>query len=683
VPQAQAIEERPTPAAEAAEAKLEQLVGRVGALAAQYQGTEHEPTIRTVESMINEALLQRKDPAGTLPLVEPYLASLPQPLLAQQPSTSPNIEQAQPTTPPLSEVQPQPAPPPETIVESPTPAEVPPPQPPSGFQQWLHGDATESFVLMDGLLDNTAKWFGLTGRENQQESAPPPPHNPPANPPQYPPADPGTSRGPSYGGTGPVIEVVDRRANASAEASAQADATAARGLQSSIVSPEVIAQAQEKKIQEEQVLRQRQEIANTMARIDTMLQASSNAQQMGNANQTSNAYVQSNSEQRSIWLKDAQTQPMAHSLAMVDTQAQRQKHENIQAAATPLVTVASERNLIQEALKHSAHAGNAQANLSTATQSSGVSESSRQEAHYSEQMAKPVAARRSVEKHQEEEILSTAALVDKEVAREARAASVVEVTSTTVSAAAQQEEVAASVQSEVSRPAERLADDEHAVRLVARDPEGHQSELLTEEGLVTSTSATSALQARRNGDVISEVVESEEVLSTYADTPDSADVIDDLSYRTEPLLDSQIKDVGVEDKSDRARKEAIKIKKAKQREKAAKMRMFIMQQLLAQHFERSKRERLLRMLIALGISEKEYRDLVAQLDAADQKRQDEQLAVEQKEKIAIAIEQFQKPAAPAMKAEAPKGPTQKSPGHSKTRAELYARLRSVQGKQIH
>jgi hypothetical protein len=368
---------------------------------------------------------------------------------------------------------------------------------------------------------------------------------------------------------------------------------------------------------------------------------------------------------------------------MVDTQAQRQKHENIQAAATPLVTVASERNLIQEALKHSAHAGNAQANLSTATQSSGVSESSRQEAHYSEQMAKPVAARRSVEKHQEEEILSTAALVDKEVAREARAASVVEVTSTTVSAAAQQEEVAASVQSEVSRPAERLADDEHAVRVVARDPEGHQSELLTEEGLVTSTSATSALQARRNGDVISEVVESEEVLSTYADTPDSADVIDDLSYRTEPLLDSQIKDVGVEDKSDRARKEAIKIKKAKQREKAAKMRMFIMQQLLAQHFERSKRERLLRMLIALGISEKEYRDLVAQLDAADQKRQDEQLAVEQKEKIAIAIEQFQKPAAPAMKAEAPKGPTQKSPGHSKTRAELYARLRSVQGKQIH
>jgi hypothetical protein len=243
--------------------------------------------------------------------------------------------------------------------------------------------------------------------------------------------------------------------------------------------------------------------------------------------------------------------------------------------------------------------------------------------------------------------------------------------------------VAASVQSEVSRPAERLADDEHAVRVVARDPEGHQSELLTEEGLVTSTSATSALQARRNGDVISEVVESEEVLSTYADTPDSADVIDDLSYRTEPLLDSQIKDVGVEDKSDRARKEAIKIKKAKQREKAAKMRMFIMQQLLAQHFERSKRERLLRMLIALGISEKEYRDLVAQLDAADQKRQDEQLAVEQKEKIAIAIEQFQKPAAPAMKAEAPKGPTQKSPGHSKTRAELYARLRSVQGKQIH
>ncbi len=100
--------------------------------------------------------------------------------------------------------------------------------------------------------------------------------------------------------------------------------------------------------------------------------------------------------------------------------------------------------------------------------------------------------------------------------------------------------------------------------------------------------------------------------------------------------------------------------------------------------EKSKREKLLRLLIELGISEVEYRDLVAKLGEMKAPHAAEQAKEETtKQAIEIPVEPLRsadtKPTeAPAMKVGAPKStPTSVVPVTAETRAEMYARLKKM------
>jgi hypothetical protein len=122
-------------------------------------------------------------------------------------------------------------------------------------------------------------------------------------------------------------------------------------------------------------------------------------------------------------------------------------------------------------------------------------------------------------------------------------------------------------------------------------------------------------------------------------------------------------------------------KKAKRVEgaQASRMREIIIQQLMAQHLAKAQREKLLRALINLGISEQEYRSLVAKLGEMEVSRLAEQQAARQKYAQAVPVAQE----VPAMKEQAKSGvpkpanvdlplPPSKA---TKSRAELYKRLK--------
>jgi NADH dehydrogenase/NADH:ubiquinone oxidoreductase subunit G len=128
---------------------------------------------------------------------------------------------------------------------------------------------------------------------------------------------------------------------------------------------------------------------------------------------------------------------------------------------------------------------------------------------------------------------------------------------------------------------------------------------------------------------------------------------------------------------------------ARQLARAAEERQIIIQQLMAGVLEKSKREKLLRLLIELGISEIEYRDLVAKLGEMEARRMAEQAKAETKHAIEIPAEPPRDTESgpievPAMKSGAPKtNPTTAVPVTEETRAEMYARLRGARGKGSH
>jgi hypothetical protein len=106
------------------------------------------------------------------------------------------------------------------------------------------------------------------------------------------------------------------------------------------------------------------------------------------------------------------------------------------------------------------------------------------------------------------------------------------------------------------------------------------------------------------------------------------------------------------------------------------MRNLLLQQLMAQHSNKAQREKILKALISLGISEVEYRNLLVQLGEMEVARKAEQAATTVKavEPIAVAVE------VPAMKqplaepsAQRPEKPAVDPATTS--RAALYKRLR--------
>jgi hypothetical protein len=117
--------------------------------------------------------------------------------------------------------------------------------------------------------------------------------------------------------------------------------------------------------------------------------------------------------------------------------------------------------------------------------------------------------------------------------------------------------------------------------------------------------------------------------------------------------------------------------------RALRERQIIIHQLMTRSFEQSKREKLLRMLIALGISEKEYRELVVQLGQAEVEAHASQNQHAQK----IAVEPLEtapaQPSVPTMKSTAPRqDPSIVVKHQPRSRAELYAKLRKQQGETV-
>jgi hypothetical protein len=108
----------------------------------------------------------------------------------------------------------------------------------------------------------------------------------------------------------------------------------------------------------------------------------------------------------------------------------------------------------------------------------------------------------------------------------------------------------------------------------------------------------------------------------------------------------------------------------------ARMRNLLLQQLMDQHTTKARREKILKALIALGISEVEYRKLLLKLGEMDAARLAEQVAARSKmaEPIAMTVE------APAMKDSSPEvsGKAENAPVESRpqtSRAALYKRLK--------
>ncbi len=637
----------------AAAAQVTQLLQNLRDLLGQAQGTNAQPVVQHALDLAQMAQLQAWNPRAVQEMLQRFLVLLP-PLLAQLP-----VHPATPPQPPNQE-----------------PQAAPSLQQQSEFNEWYTADATQSFVLLDGIFDNASKWFGLEHSASNaptfQPPPPPKPPTPPEHPPTVPPRNPGNSPGPSSG-PGPVLEVVARRKTNSADERVNADAQG-DSVPNRLGIPTAEARAQQEKLAEQQ------QIAHKMAQIDGMLQ------RQGNANQMTNAHVQLNNDSHSTGLKNAQGQPILHSLALADSNDYSLSQGIVELEAVRQAAAAANERL-QRAQEDSA-AGGASYLLSPAVAAdreavqqwssmvSAFEERAQKERAREERHARIAAHERVYERER------GMALVDATTAAEGELA-------TTSAAIALQGKLAPQMQTQEMGSSQEGVIDAHSVDVVVDAPlttatqlqsnptsEAHSAESHSQlsysgalnEELAIDPKAAQYTAANVTADVIGGVPQ--EIASGV-----THDVGADFSQEGEHGTDSV--------RNDAARKEALRLKKKYNREKAAKMRMMIMQQLLAQHFERSKRERLLRMLIALGISEKEYRDLVAQLDAAELKHQEAAGAQVQKEKIAIAIEAFQKPpTAPSMKSAAPKTTTPGT-GQSKTRAELYARLRSQQGKQIH
>jgi hypothetical protein len=145
----------------------------------------------------------------------------------------------------------------------------------------------------------------------------------------------------------------------------------------------------------------------------------------------------------------------------------------------------------------------------------------------------------------------------------------------------------------------------------------------------------------------------------------------------------------VETSTDGARaKAAAKARKDKLR-RDAQLRQGIIQQLLTQDFDASKREKLLAVLIKLGISEKDYRELVARVGEQEAHKMAEQSEHEQRfkdaEKIAVTtsgelVAESEMAVHSAREERVEQQPVQEQPKQTAlSRADLYRSLQRTRG----
>jgi hypothetical protein len=191
--------------------------------------------------------------------------------------------------------------------------------------------------------------------------------------------------------------------------------------------------------------------------------------------------------------------------------------------------------------------------------------------------------------------------------------------------------------------------------------------------------ALSVTEERESVRVVAAQAAAPNVARHHTDSPTAPHILSDSSREQRRLAEALS---AVEEEILVAETEEIDApssRKAARRSKKgddARMRSLLLQQLMDQHTAKARRERILKALIALGISEVEYRKLLIKLGEMDAARLAEQVAARTKiaEPIAMSVE------APAMKessenvqpvAEAPR-PTSKA---QTSRAALYRQLR--------
>ncbi len=168
------------------------------------------------------------------------------------------------------------------------------------------------------------------------------------------------------------------------------------------------------------------------------------------------------------------------------------------------------------------------------------------------------------------------------------------------------------------------------------------------------------------------------------------------SNTTSPrATDLTIQPVGSASSQERVKRRRSK-RSARDAAREADERRFIIQQLLSQNFERIKREKLLHLLIKLGISQSEYRNLVAKLGELDAKSAvDNQVALEipldasqpapktpvkdtaqHKKQHSSARQEPNTRSIPMIKSDAPRAqPSIAATTKVQTRADLYLQLR--------
>lgn len=109
---------------------------------------------------------------------------------------------------------------------------------------------------------------------------------------------------------------------------------------------------------------------------------------------------------------------------------------------------------------------------------------------------------------------------------------------------------------------------------------------------------------------------------------------------------------------------------------AARMRELIVQQLMSQHLTKVQREKMLRALIELGVSEQEYRALVAKLGEMEVSRLASQQSERRKFAEPLAVKHSQPNLSTGNGEAAPGGQSGPTPSQSTTnRADLYLRLK--------
>jgi hypothetical protein len=149
-----------------------------------------------------------------------------------------------------------------------------------------------------------------------------------------------------------------------------------------------------------------------------------------------------------------------------------------------------------------------------------------------------------------------------------------------------------------------------------------------------------------------------------------------VSHTTSPLVD-------VIDRADSALAKQVigaKQQSAKKRSKRRREIEVLIQVLLTRQMEAKKREKLLRMLLALGISEIEYRALVSKLgemEVAAQAVAAESQKTSEKEREVLLVEPLlREPESPRMKSHEndPSAPPRIKSAPSVTRGDMYKRL---------